>query len=62
MALLQDGSFDLSAPPPFSLQDLRNAIPSQCWEKNTVKSMAYLALDVAVVFGLAAAAFTANQW
>lgn len=59
---LQDGTFDLSAPPPFSLQDLRNAIPAHCWEKNTFKSMAHLALDVGVVFGMAAAAYTINQW
>ena len=58
----QDGSYDLSAPPPFTLTDLRNAIPAHCWEKNAFRSMAYLALDVAIVFGLAAAAFTINQW
>jgi hypothetical protein len=28
---MQDGAFDLSAPPPFTLQDLRNAIPAHCW-------------------------------
>lgn len=59
---IQDGTFDLSAAPPFTLQDLRNAIPAHCWEKNTVRSFGYLALDVAIVFGLAAAAFTVNQW
>jgi hypothetical protein len=30
---MQDGSYDLSAPPPFTLQDLRNAIPEHCWKK-----------------------------
>lgn len=25
--------FDASAPPPFTLQDLRNAIPAHCWVK-----------------------------
>ncbi|GFR39618.1 hypothetical protein Agub_g81 [Astrephomene gubernaculifera] len=57
-----DGSFDLSAPPPFSLADLRAAIPAHCWEKNLFKSMAYLALDVGVVFGLAAVAYTVDEW
>ncbi|PNH06305.1 Omega-3 fatty acid desaturase, chloroplastic [Tetrabaena socialis] len=57
-----DGSYDLSAPPPFNLADLRAAIPAHCWEKNSAKSMAHLALDVAVVFGIAAVAFTVNQW
>eukprot|EP00197_Chlamydomonas_leiostraca_P005565 CAMPEP_0202868098 /NCGR_PEP_ID=MMETSP1391-20130828/10186_1 /ASSEMBLY_ACC=CAM_ASM_000867 /TAXON_ID=1034604 /ORGANISM="Chlamydomonas leiostraca, Strain SAG 11-49" /LENGTH=409 /DNA_ID=CAMNT_0049548215 /DNA_START=47 /DNA_END=1276 /DNA_ORIENTATION=+ len=56
-----DGTIDLSAAPPFTLQDLRNAIPAHCWEKNTMKSFGYLAVDVAVVFGLAAAAYTVNQ-
>lgn len=57
-----DGTFDLSAAPPFGLADLRNAIPAECWEKNTFKSMAYLALDVGIVAGLAVAAFTINSW
>jgi omega-3 fatty acid desaturase (delta-15 desaturase) len=58
----QDGSYDLSAPPPFTLQDLRNAIPAHCWEKNTARSMAFLALDVAIVAGLAVGAYTLNAW
>ncbi len=58
----QDGSYDLTAPPPFSLADLRNAIPAQCWEKNTFRSLAYLALDVGIVAALALGAFTINSW
>jgi omega-3 fatty acid desaturase (delta-15 desaturase) len=58
----QDGSYDLSAPPPFTLQDLRNAIPAHCWEKKPARSMAYLALDVAIVAGLAAGAYALNAW
>lgn len=58
----QDGTYDLSAPPPFTLADLRNAIPKECWQKDTVRSMAFLALDVAIVVGLAAAAVAINQW
>lgn len=57
----QDGTYDLSAPP-FTLADLRNAIPKECWQKDTVRSMAFLALDVAIVVGLAAAAVAINQW
>lgn len=59
---LQDGSYDLSAAPPFSLSDIREAIPKQCWEKSAWKSMAYLAGDVAIVAGLAAGAYALNQW
>eukprot|EP00882_Tetradesmus_deserticola_P004762 GHRQ01005018.1.p1 GENE.GHRQ01005018.1~~GHRQ01005018.1.p1 ORF type:complete len:436 (+),score=149.88 GHRQ01005018.1:49-1308(+) len=60
--LKEDGSYDLSAPPPFGLSDIREAIPKQCWQKNGLKSMAYLAADVAIVAGLAAGAFALNQW
>jgi omega-3 fatty acid desaturase (delta-15 desaturase) len=54
--------FDYGAPPPFTLADIRNAIPKQCWEKNTWRSMSFLARDVLMVFGLAAAAFAVNSW
>ena len=53
---------DLSAPPPFTLADLKNAIPPHCYKKNTAKSVSYLIRDVAVVFGLAAAAYAVNTW
>ena len=58
----QDGSYDLSAPPPFSLADIRNAIPAHCWAKDTWRSMAYLALDVGIVTALAVGAYTLNAW
>jgi hypothetical protein len=58
----QDGGFDLSAAPPFSLSDVRDAIPSHCFERSAAKSFAYLAFDVAIVAGLAAAAYAANSW
>lgn len=60
-----DGSleeFDASKPPPFTLSDIRAAIPKHCWEKNTWRSMSYLARDVAIVFGLAAGAAAVNSW
>lgn len=60
--LPQDGSYDLSAPPPFGLADIREAIPKQCWEKNAWRSMAYLALDVGIVAGLAIGAYSLNAW
>ena len=52
----------LAAPPPFTLADIKAAIPAKCFEKNAAKSMAYLAWDVAVVVGLAAAALAVNTW
>lgn len=53
---------DLSAPPPFTLQDLRNAIPAHCWKKNPWRSLAYAFLDVAVVGALAWGALALNSW
>eukprot|EP00775_Hariotina_reticulata_P013647 gene13647-13770_t len=58
----EDGSYDLSAAPPFNLSDIRNAIPAHCWEKNSGRSMSFLALDVAIVAGLAAGAYALNAW
>jgi hypothetical protein len=58
----QDGLLDLSAAPPFGLADIRAAIPDHCWERDTLRSVSYLVRDVALVFGLAAAAYTLNTW
>jgi omega-3 fatty acid desaturase (delta-15 desaturase) len=56
------GEVDLSAAPPFTLADLKNAIPSHLFKRKPGRSMAYLFRDVAVVVGLAAAAQAVNQW
>ncbi|CAM6053979.1 unnamed protein product [Sphagnum tenellum] len=58
----REKDFDPSARPPFTLADIRAAIPKHCWEKNTWKSMSFLARDVAIVFGLAAGAAYLNTW
>ncbi|KAK9804030.1 hypothetical protein WJX73_004657 [Symbiochloris irregularis] len=52
----------LAAPPPFTLADIKNAVPEHCWKKNTFRSFAFLALDVAVVAGLAIGAQTLDAW
>ncbi|KAH7843119.1 hypothetical protein Vadar_012872 [Vaccinium darrowii] len=54
--------FDPGAPPPFNLADIRAAIPKHCWVRDPWKSMSYVARDVAVVFGLAAATAYLNSW
>lgn len=54
--------FDPGAPPPFKLSDIKEAIPKHCWVKNPWRSMSYVVRDVAVVFGLAAAAAYLNNW
>ncbi|KAL9992200.1 putative acyl-lipid Delta(12)-acetylenase [Helianthus debilis subsp. tardiflorus] len=48
--------FNPGAPPPFTLADIRAAIPKHCWVKDPWKSMSYVVRDVVVVFGLAALA------
>lgn len=52
----------LAERPPFSLSDLKDSIPAHCWQKDTARSLLFLARDVAVVVGLAAGAYTINQW
>eukprot|EP00878_Enallax_costatus_P000968 GHUV01001100.1.p1 GENE.GHUV01001100.1~~GHUV01001100.1.p1 ORF type:complete len:437 (+),score=65.97 GHUV01001100.1:166-1311(+) len=60
--LKEDGTYDLSAPPPFTLQDLRNAIPAHCWKKNVTRSLLYVLLDIFVVAGLAYVAHNYATW
>ncbi|GAB4821985.1 hypothetical protein N2152v2_009031 [Parachlorella kessleri] len=52
-----EGGQRLANPPPFSLQDIRDAIPKHCFEKDVFRSFAYLALDVGVVCALAYGAY-----
>ncbi|WIA44358.1 hypothetical protein OEZ86_007140 [Tetradesmus obliquus] len=60
--LKEDGSYDLSAPPPFSLQDLKAAIPAHCWRKSVARSMLHVFLDLAVVAGMSYLAHTYATW
>jgi len=52
----ESAPFDFGAEPPFTLKDIRNAIPAKCFKKNTFRSLSYLARDVVIVAGLAAGA------
>uniref|UniRef100_A0ACD5WZ74 Uncharacterized protein n=1 Tax=Avena sativa TaxID=4498 RepID=A0ACD5WZ74_AVESA len=54
--------FDPGAPPPFTLADIRAAIPKHCWVRDTWRSMSYVVRDFIVVFGLAAAAARFDSW
>jgi omega-3 fatty acid desaturase (delta-15 desaturase) len=58
----EEREFDPSVLPPFTLAEIRAAIPKHCWEKNPWKSMSFVARDVAIVFGLAAGAAYLNTW
>ncbi len=47
---------------PFTLSDLRRAIPADCFRPSTVRSLAYAALDLGIVAGLFYAALAIHQW
>lgn len=38
-----------TAPPPFTLAEIRKAIPAHCFERSTVRSLLYVAYDVTVI-------------
>jgi omega-3 fatty acid desaturase (delta-15 desaturase) len=58
----ENDGFDYSAPPPFTIADLRAAIPKHCWEKSTWRSLSYLFRDVAVIAALGLGAAYMNSW
>lgn len=47
---------------PFTLQDIKAAIPAQCFEPSVWKSLAYLFLDISIVAGLYAIAYVLDSW
>lgn len=48
--------------PPFTLQDVRNAIPAHCFEPSIPKSLSYFFLDISVIAGLYAIAYYLDSW
>ncbi len=47
---------------PFTLQDVRQAIPKHCFVPSTWKSLSYFFRDVAIVVGLYALAYSLDSW
>lgn len=47
---------------PFTLQDVRAAIPPRCFEPSAGRSLSYFFLDIGVIAALYWAAATINQW
>ena len=47
---------------PFTLQDLKTAIPETCFQPSTFKSLAYFFLDIGIIAGLYALAAYFNSW
>jgi len=35
--------------PPFTISDLKNAIPAHCWERNALRSLLYFFLDTVII-------------
>src|SRR3712207_6044795 len=46
----------------FTLQDLKAAIPAYCFEPSVGKSLSYFFLDISVIAGLYAIAYTLDSW
>lgn len=59
---LEDSSTPRTQDPPFSLQDLKKAIPAECFEPSTFRSLAYGFLDLGIVAGLYALAAWIDRW
>ena len=55
-------SFARESELPFTLKDLKDAIPNYCFEPSTQRSLAYFFLDIGVVAGLYAIAYSLNSW
>ena len=51
-----------SAELPFTLQDLKTAIPDYCFEPSVWRSLAYFFLDIGMIAGLYAVAAALDSW
>lgn len=54
--------FDASKKPPFTLGQIRAAIPKHCWDKSMTRSFCFVARDVAIVTMLACVASYLDSW
>lgn len=51
-----------TAELPFTLQDLKAAIPAYCFEPSVLRSLAYFFLDISIIAILYAIAYTLDSW
>ena len=47
---------------PFTLKDIRDAIPEHCFEPSAGRSLSYFFLDLGMITGLYALAYSLNSW
>ncbi len=47
---------------PFTLQDIRAAIPAQCFEPSVWKSLSYFFIDISIIAGLYFIAYKLDSW
>jgi omega-3 fatty acid desaturase (delta-15 desaturase) len=57
-----DLDFDAAKKAPFSLGEIRAAIPKHCWERSTARSLGFFLRDVMVVASFAMVAAWADHW
>ncbi|KAG0578485.1 hypothetical protein KC19_4G026400 [Ceratodon purpureus] len=57
-----DSEFDASQKPPFTLGQIRAAIPKHCWERSMARSFSYVVTDVIIVISLAVVAAFVDSW
>lgn len=53
-AHVESNQWTAAAPPPFTLKEVRQAIPARCFERSALRSTLYLVADCAGVAALAA--------
>lgn len=58
----QEEAWDASKKPPFTLGQIRAAIPKHCWERSIPRSLRYVANDIAIVVALAVVAAYVDSW
>ena len=65
-APLSSGSFSFDNPSikefPFTLKDIREAIPEHCFESSAGRSLSYFFLDIGIITGLYALAYSIHSW
>jgi omega-3 fatty acid desaturase (delta-15 desaturase) len=59
---LSETSLKGSSELPFTLQDLKAAIPPECFVPSTWKSLSYFFLDISIIGGLYAVAHALDSW